>query len=530
MNLSTIVAVPAGADETTPSGNRTAFGRRLTVADWRQLPALLSEGRSTLDMKRRVALLDASRQLDAWLSCGPSAYDECAIHRVEVFGVLSYARIDGSSPEVRGEFRDMNGKLLPLKVNFSLLPALKGVWWLGVVLDAWGVPWRSEPPLSPEPADEQERRVLSILRRMLDADVRFRRLRAELAQLVLGDELLSLAVRSRIPLLDKWHVNLVMTYRAVYEEVARVHPKLLPLLTLWLRDFGPLCRQMVKDGKSPAQMFSDFRRLTVAGMPSRSWTWLVRNGLGFLVSQPHVQVRFIGVRELLREFMAIGLKSPPPARLVRSWLALNGRNVKAGWAPIPVSVRRVLVREAHARKTLPGFDGWCKDAQLVMFATTDPAAPFREVPKGAGWKWLKARVALQHASDDERHAFEGLSWKSPIGTLKVLGMTVTPLTSGAAMFHEGVYMHSCLSDHIGPCDEGKELVVSVRDANGKPAANISFVRDRAEGRDEAWSFRECKARFNREPSAGMYVLAKIVEQVLRASDFTGARRPNAKRY
>ncbi len=517
-----------GADQCSRSGNWTVFGKRLAVADWRQLGSLLSQQTSQhtlpLDADRQVALVEALRQLDAWLSVGPIVSAEGNVHRVEVFGVLLYVREDGDKPAIRGEHRNLLGQVVPLNETFALLPSLIGVWWLGLVLDAWGVSWRSGPPASPGPSGEQERLLLAILRRMLDADVRFRRLRAQLGRLVLGDELLSLATRSSLHALDSQHVQLVMTHCAVFEEVDRVHPKLLPLLALWLCDFSAMCVQMKKDGASAREFFSAFHECTCVRMPAKAWPWLVRNGLGFLRGHRFLSVNFMGVRELIREFIEIGIGSPAPRRLMGAWFALNGRKVKEGWVPIPYSVRRVLVREAHVRKTRPGFDAWCKEALQVMFAVTDPNASFGPVPKGAGWKWLKASVERYLWEESCRHIQDFASWPSPIGSLEVLGMKVLPLTCASDMYEESVYMHSCLADHIERCQQGKELVVSVRDAHDKPVANIAYVRFRPSGRNEMWCFREAKGRFNREVSPGIWRVAAIVEQVLRANNFTRARQ------
>ena len=523
-----VVAAPAGAHQCSRPGNRTVFGTRLAVADWRQLGALLSQNTSQhplpLDADRQVALIEALRQLDAWLNVGPVVSSEGDTHSVEVFGVLLYVRDNGDTPAIRAGHRNLLGQVVPLNLTFALLPSLIGVWWLGLVLDTWGVAWRCGPPSSPEPSSEQERLLLSILRRMLDADARFRRLRAQLARLVLGDELLSLATRSSLHALDSQHVHLVMTHRAVFEEVDRVHPKLLPLLALWLRDFSALCMQMKEDGASPREFFSAFHQCTRVRMPAKAWPWLIRNGLGFLRSHRFLTVNFMGVRELVREFIEIGLCAPPPQRLMRAWLALNGRKVKESWVPIPCGVRRVLVREAQVRKTRPGFDAWCKEALQVMFAVTDPNTSFSPVPKGAGWKWLKNRVERYLWEASCRHIQDFSNWASPIGPLEVLGMKVLPLTFASDMYEESVYMHSCLADHIERCQQGKELVFSVRDAHDKPVANIAYTRFRPGGRNEMWRFHEAKGRFNREVSPGIGRVAGIVEQVLRANDFTRARR------
>lgn len=523
-----VIAAPAGVNQCNRPGNRTVLGKRLAVADWRQLAALLSQHASQhtlpLDADRQVALIEALRQLDAWLTAGPIVCSDGNVHRVEVFGVLLYVREDGDTPMIRAEHRNLLGQVVPLNETFALLPSFIGVWWLGLVLDAWGVSWRSGPPSSPDPSGEQERLLLTILRRMLDADGRFRHLRAQLGRLVLDRELFSLVMRSRIRALDSQHVQLVMTHRAVFEEMDRVHPKLLPLLALWLRDFSPMCLHMKRSGSSPREFFNAFHECMCVRMPAKAWPWLIRNGLGFLRGHRFLTVNFMGVRELVREFVEIGIGSPPPRRLMRAWLALNGRKVKEGWVPIPCSVRRVLVREAQVRKSRPGFDAWCKEALQVMFAVTDPKSSFSSVPKGAGWKWLRAGVDRYLWDASCRHSRNLEGWASPIGALEVLGMKVLPLTCASDMYEESVYMHSCLTDHIERCQQGKELVVSVRDAHHKPVANIAYVRFRPSGRNEVWCLREAKGRFNREVSPGVWRVAGIIEQLLRANDFMRARQ------
>lgn len=497
-----------------PTRNHTVRGQRLSVADWRCLPALFRSGRCGLDAQRRVALLQAARLLDAQLCHPVERYALHDCHVVEVFGQVAYLT-DNDCLVVGAGMRDPQGGLYPTEANVSLLPALHGTTWLAMLLDAACVPWRSGEGGTPFANDGQEALLLRTLRRMLEADGRFRRMRRVIGPRLLGPELHALALRSRVGECDSDHATLVWQHADAFAEVARVHPKLLQVLTLLLRA-GAL------QGEQPPTAADVLRRMRAAlaeRLPGPAWRWLIRHGVRFLVDLGKPRLELGAVVAVLGDLAAIGFPPPPSPRFMQGWRSVNGvLETKGQWCVLPPRIRAVLLAEARRRAPLPGFSDWCGEAERIMFAVTTPGDRLADLPKRCGYVWLTKRTAEIERREQLRHAVAGLRWSSPIGEVRFGNRRVLPLLTGVDMFNEAMYMRSCLADFALPCSQGKALVLSVRDEAGRPVANLLFQRS-ARSR---WVFVQAKRRFNQLPGAGLLALADAMGALLQSSAATNS--------
>lgn len=490
-------------------GNHTIRGKRVPVSDWRSLVHWFGSGRCGLDLQRREALLQVARQFDGLLHRPLDRFDVDDCAAVEVFGQIIYT-IDQELLELGAGMRDRAGRPEPLPVNVCLLPALKGTNWLALLLDAWCVPWRSGEGDSFLPRDAQEALFLRTLRRLLDADCRFRFVRRAIGPLLLGAGLVQLALRSRVGEFDSDHVQLVWRHEGAFAEVARVHPKLLPVLTLLLRA-GAL------DGDTPptaADVLRRMRAALAARLPAPAWRWLILHGVRFVADLGDPRLELDAMVAVLSELAACDFPPPPASRFMQAWRSLNGKLECTGaWCSLPKRIRRVLLAEAARRAALPGFADWCAEAERVMFAITTPGDKVADLPKRCGYAWLKRRAAEIERREQRRHAVAGLQWESPLCGLRVGNRQVVPLTSGVEMFDEAMFMRSCLADFAMSCSEGRALVFSVRDEQGRPVANLLYRRD-AHAR---WEFVQARRRFNRLPGQGLLRLAEAVGGLLQST-------------
>lgn len=492
--------------------NHTVRGMRMSTADWRLLAALFRSGRCGLDGQRQQALLQAARQLDAQLNRPLERFELEGCSVVEVFGQIGYIA-DHDQRALGCSMRDRFGAPYPIDVNVSLLPALNGTTWLAMLLDAWCIDWRSSEGGTSFAEDAQEALFLRTLRRMLEADARFRLVRRKIGLLLLGPDFHALALRSRAGEFDADHATRVWQHHEAFAEVARVHPKLLPVLTL-------LLRAGAFDGEPPPTADDVLRRMRAAlaaRLPGAAWRWLVRHGVRFLLPFGRPRLELGAMVAVAGELAAAGFPPPPSARFMQSWRSLNGAlEGKGKWCVLPVRIRRGMLAEAVRRAALPGFAEWCGEAERVMFAVTTPGDSVAELPKRCGYAWLKKRAAEIEYREQMRHALAGLQWPCPIGEVRIGNRSVVPLQTGIAMFEEALYMRSCLAEYAKPCSEGRALVFSVRDDQGRPVANLLFRRN-AHAR---WEFAQAKRRFNRLPGDGLLALAGVIGALLQSNAAT----------
>ncbi len=490
------------------TGNHTIRGKRVSVADWRSLVSWFHSGRCSLDRQRCEALLQVARQFDAQLHRPLDRLDFEGCTVVEAFGQIHYIA-DHGLLELGAGVRDRAGKPLPLEVNVCLLPALKGTYWLVLLLDAWCIQWRSADSDAFLPQDAQEALFLRTLRRLLDADLRFRLVRRAIGPMLLGAELYRLALRSRVGEFNSEHAQLVWQHQDAFTEVARVHPKLLPVLTLLLRA-GAL------DGDPPtaADVLCKMRVALDARLPKPAWRWLVKHGIRFLIPFGVPRLELDAMAALLRDLGAAGFPPPPSRRFLQSWRSLNGAiDGKDKWCVLPVRIRRAMLAEAARRAALPGFADWCGEAERVMFAVTTPNDSVADLPKRCGYAWLKKRASEIERREHLRHAVASLQWSSPLGELRIGNRRVVPLLSGCELFDEAMYMRSCLADYAKVCVDCNALLFSVRDEHGQPVANLLFRRNP----HARWEFIEAKRRFNRLPGDGILKLGTAVAAMLQSS-------------
>ncbi len=495
-------------------GNHTVRGQRLSVADWRSLVSVFRSGRSGLDEQRRQALVQAARQFDAALHWPFDRFAFDGGTAVEVFGQVVYLA-DHARREVHAGLRDSSGVPQWLPMNVSLLPSLNGTTWLAMLLDAWCLPWRTGEGGSAFASDAQEALFLRTLRRMLDADDRFNAVRRVIGPLLLGGELYALALRARSGWFDSEHASLVWQHQDAFAEVARVHPKLLPVLTLLLRGAAI-------GGEPPVTAADVLHRMRVAlagRLPGGAWRWLIRHGTRFVEGFGKPRLELSALLAVLSALDECDFPPPPARRFMQGWRSLNGvLERKTTWCVLPVRIRRALLAEASRRAASPSFADWCREAERVMFAVTTPGDTVPDLPKRCGYAWLRRRAIDIEAREQIRHALAGLAWSSPVGEVRFGNRSVLPLLRGIDLYDEAIYMHSCLADYAKPCSEGSALVFSVRDEQGRPVANLLYRRSE-QGR---WQFAEAKRRFNRLPGEGLLKLADAIAAMLQSSAATNS--------
>lgn len=489
-------------------GNHTYRRTAIDVRGWRQ--AERTGNHSGLDDPHRVALVRAMRLLDQALLRPLHVLDEGHTRVVEVFGAIQY-KADAERRQFSAGRLDQTGAFAPLNYHqFSIFPALLGTWWLGVVLDVWGLPWRSAGSDTAARNDEQDRLFLKVLRRMLDRDVRFRRLRLSIGP-SLGEPLFAVALRMKCRLLTDDEANRIWRHEDACFEVARVHPNLLPLLNLWLK-----CNPKdVNAGNVVARLRQAFLGDSPK-LPASAWRWVVRHGVKPFFT---IDVSFSRIRAMVVTINSVEPRQPLPPRFLQAWLNVNEpvNDPKGCGCVLDPKVRRIVFKEATRRRNDPDFGAWCVHAERIMYAATIPDYKIRSVPSRVGWRWLE-RTALK-AEQDHRKRLQvaELQWDSVIAQHCYGEYKVVPLVNGSDLFNEGLAMSSCIADYAVQCAEGDHRIFSVRGRQDKPLGDI-LLTIRLEDTSPLWRVEDAKRRFNRPANRLLTQIAESVACLYNAAD------------
>lgn len=493
----------------TAKDNYTYRRTAVDVRGWRQVEQVGNH--SGLDDPHRVALVRAMRLLDQALVRPLHVMGDGNTRVVEVFGAIQY-KADAETRQFSAGCFDQTGAFAPLDYHqFSVFPALLGTWWLGVVLDVWGLPWRSTGSVPAARNDDQDRLLLKVLRRMLDRDVRFRRLRLAIGPSLLGESLFVVALRMKSGMLTDDEANRIWRHGDACFEVARVHPKLLPLLNLWLRR-NP---KDVNAGNVVARLRQALLGETPK-LPASAWRWVVRHGVRPFVT---VGVSFSRVRAMVAAVNSVEPRQPLPPRFLQAWLNVNEPvdEPKGCGCALDPKVRRIIFKEATRRRNDPDFGAWCVHAERIMYAATIPGNKIEAIPSRVGWRWLEKTALKAEQDHRKRLQVAGLQWDSAIGQHCYGEYKVVPLESGNELFNEGLAMSSCIAEYAEQCAEGDHRIFSVRDKHGKPLGDI-LLTIRLEETSPLWRVEDAKRRFNRPANRLLTQIAESVACLYNAAD------------
>lgn len=533
-----------------PRGNATVQGRRYTVAGWRRLAAEIDPAHCGLDERRAIALLQAMRYLDLALDRPLHVWVEGRERVVELLGAFRYvANLDTRRLRCGRILRDGSFALWDEERLFGLFPAFQGDSWLPWLLDVSGLDWRCDrydrdDVESYRPRDAIERRLVAILRRMIGADRRFRALRLAVAGRLVGEEILALAIRTR--LLDPWpfltmtRLEHVWRHHAHYAEAGRQAPGLLPLVPLAL---GERDLRM-----PPADVLHAMRAATCKGVASASgpafgdaaWRWLLRHGLRnlrWVSAGARTRMEMRQVEQLLEAVADANWPNPPAQRFWRAWGEFNRFVWDHGceiddwmrWNQVPARLLRMLVAESARRSREPGFANWCDAARDALQALVDPRlfGPSRlgrdrlgkTVPRWPDWSWLEETAARRRARIERLAQDDGPRWRSLVGERRCGELLAVPLESAAALAEEGWAMRHCAAGHAEACAQGRMRFFSLRTANGRRVATAAI----APCGDGSWRAHEVRRRANgapawREVKAAASLAADYTEALRRAAD------------
>ncbi len=528
-----------------PRGNATVMRRRYTVAGWRRLSTELDPARCGLDARRAAALLHAMRHLDAVLENPIRVYVDGRERVVELLGVFRYfADLDTRRLQAGRFLRDGSFARWTDDRPFALFPAMHGDYWLPWLLDVSGLDWRTQryphdDVDSWRPHDAIERRFVAILRRMIDADRRFRAMRVDVAARLVGADVLAIAVRA-----CTWRPYRALTLSALqhawrnfacYAEVARQAPRLLPLVPL---AFGPRDLRI-----RPAEILQLLRTAVTKGSPhpgigDAAWRWLLEHGvrgLQHVVEQPWGHDSIDDVHRLLEAMRDAGWPVSPAPRFWRMWSGFN-RHVRAQpaieiedwcrWNQVPSRLLRLLAKEADERRDQPDFAAWCDETGDALQALVDPrlgGAPrlghsrfARAIPRRPDRGWFQRTAAQRKAEIAILASSDPCRWDDFLGERSYGSLTAVPLVTSHALFDEGRAMHHCVLDYAKDCTAGVARVYALRSKEGRRVATVAIEPCLPDG---GWRVLEVRGPANQAPCPEARLAARRI-----ADDYGKAQR------
>lgn len=312
------------------------------------------------------------------------------------------------------------------------------------------------------------------------------RLATALAQYI-GPELIELAMRARVDGtlagLNARHLALVWQQRSAFSNMQRENPRLLPLLTAWLRS-SPQSRVLKLTDALP-----DIREAVLAtGLPPKAWRFLARHGM----------------KRLLPEQVSNAMVWP---KLQKSLFALDA----ARWPAVPPRGFLRLLHDcagvpiSHDSATENACPGWfwqmaCNEAVARRGNAAAYGQLFDRLPYLA---WLVRNFGMKPDQNQRRNTFAWLSrladeheqsahledgptwflWLQDIcwGTSNPL--EVVPLLSPGALLKEAIALHNCADSFENDCREEGVVLLSLRDRrSGKRVALARLDRN-----GDSWS-------------------------------------------
>ncbi|MDP1536135.1 MAG: hypothetical protein Q8L95_03010 [Burkholderiales bacterium] len=510
------------------------LGRPLQIAD-RWLPVAIPDelagafgcgasveaGRALL--RRRLA--DLCAWLDAQLEHAPQVTTRGPSRLVTVFQCVGF-QVDYVSRRVSVARVDARGNAQTLGLEVELRVPLCTSYWLRWVIEVLrlsaGAGQRALFVTDRQVAAHDDW-LVSTAYGLLRNDPRFIWLRQEELPRALGldRELSALAVHAHparyVGQMPRSTYNLVWRHEHLFRRVARENPQLLRLLELFLRE-----KLLPLKGDPVAEMRDYFR---AKGCSEAAWRYVHRHGdrlfsvackMASNIGLVHVCVSY------LRKLDAAGLPAPPPPTLARAWFRCYIPDDRdrllffTRWCSVHPSVIRVLLLEADARRTVPGFSGFVSEAAGVLHWAIATGHALTKPQARGGWRWLRRRWQVWYAAVQRADALRYPAWGSPLPQTAIGRFDVLPLPDGAALVEEAFAMRNCLDIYAERCHSGGVSLFSVRCVKtGRRIATLGLCTALVEG---GWHVLDIRRFANRPPTVELQWLADDVAQRCNASD------------
>lgn len=357
--------------------------------------------------------------------------------------------------------------------------------------------------------------------RQLRCDPQFQRLRNVLSYRLIelaGTHEVDWALRARTCRgrrgLDARDVSLVWKHRQLYARMDRENPRLLPVLTAWLRDKRLPAAHGIEDAV-PAMR----QGLLDAGLPSRAWRYLAEHGPRALAYRQDGALTWDVVLSVLRDLHKARWPAPPP----RGFLGFL--NDTAG---VPHSY-------TEPGAGVPGWF-WNWACHAARDCAHDPQRYRRLRDQLVQWAWLVRKCAPRPDNNQQRRRLPWLQswaerqersialsdrdawgeWLRDMPWDRIERVQVVALLSPRALREEGIAMHNCADRYLPGCLKGERLLLSLRDpASGKRVALLGLRRESGDG---GWARAELSAPCNRAAPAWVEPLAGAALAMVRKAD------------
>ena len=349
--------------------------------------------------------------------------------------------------------------------------------------------------------DDLEAALRSITRAVfsqLQKDPQFHALRRQLACTLaqyLDAPLVDLAMRSRTSphsaTLNAVHLTNVWRNRRAFEVLERENPRLVTTFAAWLESGRG---GLLNDELHPVSAMRN--DLLENGFTPCAWRYLARHGPDCLISTVVGNLTWSDIRKGLGVLQIARWPKPPPRGFVRMMFDVAG---------VPDSFD-------HSTHGVPGwFWQWtCNAAHSSRHDTAAYKALFDSVGL---WAWLVRMQKPEPDSNQRRKDIKWLAaWAITHSRLAVLDSApswfpwlcgnqlealplvhVVPLRSPHALLTEALALHNCADSYTSACQEGRSLLLSLRDpVNQRRVALMSMQL-----RDCSWRLDQLAGPCNR---------------------------------
>lgn len=497
------------SDGVLKQGNATYQRTRISTSGWRTLASLVIAD-AKFDSQRKRALVTSLRHFDTCLDSPIRIYRFSNHKIVEVLRSLQY--FANCEKKTVGCLQLTSiGQIRNIQGGVNVFPALTGKAWIPLVLDSWGIDWRTPGSNADQfELDPQEQRLIRCLSRIVAIDNRFMKLRHRIGFELLSSDLLSVAIRTKIlPYLDDQQIQNVWRHWDAYCELARLNPKLLPLLTLWLES------NQAPEGIDGKQAMKELKGwflslLTPNKAPNSVWIWMCKHGTrsfrsyiaadGFTASQ---------IAQIVSTFADVNYTESIAPKFLKVLLAHNGVPTPGKpWCKLPQSARSVALNQAKSMEKNKGFSQWCNHALTVLFSVTAPHFKFNDSSSLRNWAGLEKQAKKSNATHPAALG-ENQLWDSPAGQLNLYGLEVSPITSSHDLAQIGMELRNCAADFLPQCVSGQIHLYAIKSRINKAKAIFS-IRKKNSSFGSSWVIGEVKGRANSTPPPVSFLIANQI--------------------
>jgi PcfJ-like protein len=335
----------------------------------------------------------------------------------------------------------------------------------------------------------------------------------------------------------------VRAHRTLLLELEQEAPQLLPLLTVYCREFNDTLRgqELTLDraifGRIKAHMkhtgdaatvqnwaFLPRERLTDAG-----WRVLSRMGAGGVfiwrsLGYGRVQLlnRLAGAgpvkvpasilrwfRECRIQYLLVGVSEYPEPRARRTLSSDSAERIL-----------RLILEQALLAKKKHRLLRFIRE-ELSSVEDALAGSEGLELPRQLSWGWLMRYQEEWHAQQEQIRMAEdeGRSWLSLVESFEHEDYSVVPLASAAALFEEGRIMRHCVYSYADDCLAGESRIFSIRRVGLKRSlATVELRPSRTTSQThQVWSVKQIEGFARAKPSKELNQLGALI-----------ARRYNAK--